>query len=97
MNREGQWALSPAYDLTFPRAVRKGWNAPQAMAINGKVENIGLDDVMAVAKHNGIKRAKAILERVELAVQQWPTLAERYKLNQPAATIIPTYFKRLLS
>ena len=96
MNREGQWSLAPAYDLTFPRTIRKGWGAPQAMSINGKREGIELHDVLEVAKRHGIKRPKAIIERVETALRLWPTLADRYKLNQHASTIIPTHFQRLL-
>ena len=67
------------------------------MAINGKTEGIELHDVLAVAKHYGIKRPKGIIERVEQALALWPELAAKHKLSERNVTIIFTYFRQLLS
>lgn len=49
MNKQGEWSLAPAYDMTF--SYRKGspWVSAHQMLINGKADNITLNDLLAVA------------------------------------------------
>ncbi len=51
MNEDGEWKLSPAYDLT----PSEGINGEHTALVNGKGANITDDDFKAVAKRFGIK------------------------------------------
>ncbi len=46
-----EWHLSPAYDLTYSSS----FNGEHATTINGKGQNLTLDDILAVAKNIGLK------------------------------------------
>ncbi len=52
MNEDGEWKMSPAYDLT----PSEGINGEHTALVNGKGANITDDDFKAVAKRFGIKR-----------------------------------------
>ena len=96
MDRQGNWSLSPAYDLTFPFDYLNVLKRPHPVAINGKTKNIELEDVLSVANHFGIKRPKETIEKVQLALSRWPDRAAHYRLREDAARIIPTHFRQIL-
>lgn len=69
MNREGQWSITPAYDLTFS----VDFHAPaycnrHTMTVNGKDASITKDDLIYFARMNGIRGAENILLEVKEAV-----------------------------
>lgn len=49
------WHLSPAYDLTYSSSI----GGEHATCVNGNGKNPGIDDILEVANHIGIKEAKA--------------------------------------
>ena len=67
-DKESQWRLSPAYDLT----PNDGIAGEHTTTVNGKGKDITNDDLLAVAKRIGIssRKAKEIVERVEEVVYQ---------------------------
>ena len=46
------------------------------MSVNNKWDDIGHDDLFAVAKNVNIRQAEQIVEQVKEAVSQWPKLAK---------------------
>jgi serine/threonine-protein kinase HipA len=60
MDRKGQWQLSPAYDMTFAFNPRGKWTSKHQMRVNGKQENITLDDLLECAGHMGIRKRPAM-------------------------------------
>lgn len=75
MRENGKWELAPAYDLTgyhFSVGDKdfEGWSNPHVLSVNGKVGNIGDDDLLAVAERFGIGTAKRALREVKAAISE---------------------------
>ena len=77
MDKQGQWRLSPAFDVVYSYNPAGDWTAQHQMSLNGKRDNFDRDDLFAFAKVAGIKTAKAsaILEEVVAAVTKWREFA----------------------
>lgn len=90
MDKQGHWSLAPAYDMTF--AVDRGnrWLKQHQMSINGKLDNITMEDLLASAKHMNISRNRAIriIDDVTKAVQGWPMYAQRAAVSEKGITAI---------
>lgn len=83
MDEHGRWSLSPAYDLTY--IFNTGGFLPETrhcLMIRGKYDGITLDDVMALAAENGIRKAENIIGEVGKAVSEFRTLAERNRVKE---------------
>ncbi len=79
MDRAGTWSLSPAFDVVYAHSRKEDGNtARHQMSINGKVDDITVEDLVAVGASANLKRTQAtdILDQVTRAVEQWPRLAE---------------------
>lgn len=55
MDTQGQWSISPAYDITYSIGLAK----EHLCTINGKGKNFTLEDFLVVAKKVNIKKSKA--------------------------------------
>ena len=78
MDEQGRWSLSPAYDMTY--IFNTGGFLPETrhcLMIRGKYEGIILEDVMALAAENGIRKAENIIREVGNAVKGFRVLAEQ--------------------
>ena len=78
MNRQGQWRLSPAYDMTYIFDTG-GYlpNKEHCLMIGGKYQDITLDDIISFASLNGIRAPKTIIRQVAAAVASFRSLAEK--------------------
>ena len=75
MNKAGEWALSPAYDITFGCDQDNQWMSAHQMTVNGKRDEFVLADLEIIAKSTGVKNWKLIIEEVKVAVDEWKKLA----------------------
>ena len=75
MREGGSWELTPAYDITFAQDLTNRWLKAHQMSVNGKFEDIGRADLIALAEQFSIPRAASILDNVNAAVTQWPEFA----------------------
>jgi len=84
MNRNGEWSLSPAYDLTYSFNPNGKWTAVHQMIINGKRSDIRLDDLLKSAKAMRIKEDKAmeIIVEVNSAISKWNKFAREAYLEE---------------
>lgn len=76
MSEEGEWSLSPAYDLTY--IFNAGGFLPEAshcLLLRGKLSGQTMDDALALAAENGIRDASAIINRVASALSQFRDFA----------------------
>lgn len=82
MNREGQWTLAPAFDVTYSYNPSGLWTSQHQMTMNGKRDNFTMNDFEACAKSALLKRgrANAIVNEVREVVARWPEFAERAKI-----------------
>lgn len=83
MNRRGEWRLAPAYDMTFSYNPASLWTASHQMKINGKRENLTIEDLLTAGVSMGISKKKAnmILRHVASVVKEWPQYARFAELG----------------
>ncbi len=84
MNREGAWALAPAFDVTYSYNPSGSWTATHQMTLNGKRDGFTREDFEACAKAALMKRGRAatILGEVQAAVARWPEFAAEARLAE---------------
>lgn len=84
MNRKGQWSLAPAYDLTYAYDPSNFWLARHQMSVNGKLEEITPEDILACGLHMNLSRqkVKVILEQISSGVRKWSSFAEEAKVPE---------------
>lgn len=78
MNKQGQWHLSPAFDVAYSYNPTGDWTSHHQMSLNGKRDNFQAEDLFAYAQTAGFKkaRAKSILKEVADSVKNWRTHAK---------------------
>lgn len=72
----GAWSLAPAYDITHAFNPRGKWTQHHQMSINGKFDQISLDDFLAFGDSQAIPAYKSIINEVMTTVQNWVKFAE---------------------
>ncbi|MDB4409204.1 type II toxin-antitoxin system HipA family toxin [Gammaproteobacteria bacterium] len=75
MGPDGEWRLSPAYDLTYSHNPAGMWTNQHQMSINGKRDHFTRQDLLAVGESNSVPRPGNIIDEVAEAVSQWPDYA----------------------
>ncbi len=77
MNQSGDWALSPAFDVTYSYNPSGLWTSSHQMSLNGKRDNFDIEDFIACADGASMKRgrAKEIVQQVHDAVLKWKSFA----------------------
>lgn len=83
MNRKGGWRLSPAYDLTYSVDL----NAPaysnrHSLTVNGKNEDITLEDLEIVGLNNDIQDHKALIDSVVTAIARFEDYANELEIDK---------------
>ena len=94
MDRAGGWSLAPAYDVTYAYNPDGMWTGTHQMTVNGKRDQIDLNDLMLSAKSMGIKKAEAerAIEAVKKSLSKWDSFAEAAKLKESYAQMISKQF-----
>ncbi len=79
MDKQGQWSLSPAFDVMYAYNPSGTWTAMHQMSLAGKREDFTFDDFKSVAETASMKRgrAEAITREVAAAVGRWREFAEQ--------------------
>jgi len=75
MNQEGQWKLSPAYDITYAYNPSNLWLSQHQLSVNNKRRDITRNDLLTVAAKMNIKKAKEIIEQVLTVIKNWEEYA----------------------
>lgn len=96
MNSDGKWSLSPAYDVTFAFNPSHFWLKAHQMTINGKKENIELNDVLLLAKNVNIKKPQQIIEDCREAIIKWDEFAEKAHIPSAQQKEIKGLFNLLI-
>lgn len=87
MNKQGEWSLAPAFDVTYSYNPSGSWTANHQMTLNGKRDNFTMVDFVACAKSSMMKRGRAqtIMNEVENAVKRWPEFAAQAQVANKAS------------
>lgn len=78
MDTDGEWFLSPAYDVSWAYKTDSEWVSSHQMSINGKRDDLELNDLIAVGKKiQGLstKEIKKIIQEVCDSVSSWEIFA----------------------
>ena len=75
MGQDGQWKLSPAYDVTYSHNPAGKWTNMHQMSINGKRDSFTLEDLAAVGKSISIAKPTEIVKEIAEVVAAWPQFA----------------------
>jgi serine/threonine-protein kinase HipA len=77
MDKRGEWALTPAFDVTYSYNPTGTWTATHQMTVNGKRDHFVAADLEACGKAALLKRGRAvaIVDEVTAAVRRWPEFA----------------------
>lgn len=98
MNRDGEWALSPAFDITYAYNPAGQWTSQHQMSVAGKRDGFTITDLRACAQTAAMKRgvAERILREVVAAVAEWErSAAEAGVRDDQVAAIAATHRLRL--
>ena len=84
LRENGQWQLSPAYDITYARDTANIWLGQHLMGVDGTFGDITRGDLLAVADRFAIPRAKRAISDVADALDSWPQFATEAGLDARA-------------
>ncbi len=95
MDRSGQWALSPAYDLTYAYNPGGPWTRDHQMSLAGRRNDFEREDLLQFAASAGLKQRKAlqILEEVSSSVRDWAKHAKAAEVSTRDAGRIEETFR----
>ncbi|WP_291078177.1 type II toxin-antitoxin system HipA family toxin [Hyphomonas sp.] len=90
MDREGEWRLSPAFDVAYSYNPSGPWTSRHQMQLNGKRDGFETADLLAFGALAGLKerKLKAILDDILDAVKQWCDFAEQAQVKDEQVTKI---------
>lgn len=77
MDKKGQWALAPAYDVCHAYRPGSPWVSQQSLSVNGKKQGIDRKDLLEVAKQMSIKKPDEIITQIKSVLQLWSAYADR--------------------
>ena len=89
---KNKWSNTPAYDVTWSQ----GRGGEHTTSINGKGNDIRLDDILAVARDSSIARqdVNGIVDKVMEAISAWNALARQYDVPPDQRQDIHQYLSR---
>ncbi len=71
MDNNGDWKLSPAYDLVYTYQKDDLQNCEHKLSVNGERFSISIEDIFSVAKTYDIPSPSSIFREVKNAVNEW--------------------------
>lgn len=99
MNKQGQWRLSPAFDVAYSYNPSGAWTSRHQMSLNGKRDDFEKEDLITFAQTAGIKKAQAIklLAEVSGSVKNWRHHAQAAEVSASDTQRIAKAFRLYLS
>ncbi len=91
---DGGWRLAPAFDVTHAYRPDSQWTSRHLMSVNGKFEDITLDDLYVVGDRNDIPGFRRVVAEVADAVSAWRGCAAEAKLDQDVVDAIAADHER---
>lgn len=76
MGKDGQWRLSPAYDVTYSHNPAGKWTNQHQMSVNSKRDHFNRDELIDTGRSISISRPEEIIDEVTTAVNRWMEFAD---------------------
>ncbi len=79
MDKEGEWRLSPAFDVAYSYNPQGSLTSQHQMSLGGKRDGFDLSDLVAFGEFAGLKerKMKTIIAEIIDVVKQWTKFAEQ--------------------
>ncbi|HEY2562829.1 MAG TPA: HipA domain-containing protein, partial [Acidimicrobiales bacterium] len=90
----GAWQLTPAFDVTHAYRPDSPWNSRHLMSINGKFDDIALEDIYAVGERAEVPGYRKIVRDVEQAIAEWADYAAAAALDEGVVKAIASDHER---
>lgn len=99
MNKQGQWRLSPAFDVAYSYNPNGAWTSRHQMSLAGRRDDFSHEDLIAFAQTAGLKktRARTLLREVAGAVGNWQHHAAQAAVAQRDVQRIQKTFRMELA
>ncbi len=83
MDKEGEWRLSPAFDIAYSYNPQGSWTSQHQMSLGGKRDGFDLNDLIAFGKFAGMKarKMKTIVAEILETVNHWTEFADQAKVH----------------
>ena len=83
MDKNGNWSLSPAFDMTYSFNPDGYWTGTHQMSMNGKRDQFDMEDFRLCGKSALLKRgrAKEIVNEIIDIVKKWPSYAKKATID----------------
>ncbi len=82
MNADGNWKLSPAFDVIYSYNHHGEWTNTHQMTVNGKIDNYTKKDLIAVGKQISINTPNLIIDEIIEIVSQFGTFAHQAHVEE---------------
>lgn len=84
MNRNGEWRLSPAFDVSYAWNPSGEWTARHQMSINGKRDDFKREDLIVLAESANIKKSQAeqMIQHIIEVIEHWPYFAREVGVDE---------------
>lgn len=89
LDRDNAWVFAPSYDLVFSY----GPGGEQSMLVMGEGRNPGLPQLAALGKRHGLKKAPAILAKVQKALANWTRYAKEADVSAKSTKMVADRIK----
>ena len=96
MNRDGEWRLSPAFDVAYAYNPEGSWTHQHQMSLGGKRDGFELSDLIDFGVYCGFKpaAARSAIEEIHAQVARWMDYAQRAGVPEPMAAKIDRSLRR---
>ena len=79
MYENGEWKLTPAYDLIFAYNPESFWLKNHNINVNGKNHNITFEDLVTTGEKFGIKKTHKIVAHINEIISNFVDYADKYR------------------
>jgi serine/threonine-protein kinase HipA len=88
------WHLSPAFDVTHAYNPASRWISRHLMSVNGKFDDITLEDLHTVGQRNDVPGYRQIVRSVREVVAEWRSFASGAEVDDETAEVIAADIER---
>ena len=88
MDAEGEWRLSPAFDVTYAYNPTGDWTNRHQMTLAGKRDGFTREDLLGVGREMSIRKGAEIITEVGEAVGRWAEFAAEAGVPEERAAAI---------
>lgn len=93
LKENGEWNMSPAYDLTFSYNENFNRITPHFLSINGKNQDFNLKDILHISEEYSIKNPKKIINEINQSFLNWKKIAEKLNISKKTSDYISSKLK----